>query len=82
VIPQDLLLVKILKLAIKHLRELQLPKRRGRPFLYQPIVIICCLLVMVAKQLSVRGLYTLLISSDGFSLRSVIPFPDGAIPNR
>lgn len=81
-IPQDLLLVKILKLAVRLLHKIQLPNRRGRPFVYLPVVIICCLLVMAAKQLSVRGLYALLVSSDGSVLCSVIPLPEGKVPNR
>lgn len=81
-IPQDLLLVKVLKLAVKLLRKIELPKRAGRPFVYQPVVIICCLLVMVAKHLSVRGLYDFLCRTDGNSARLVIPFPEGKIPNR
>jgi hypothetical protein len=82
VISQDSKLVKIVKLAVKLLKNLQLPKRVGRPFVYQPVVIVCCLLVMVAKRLSVRGLYTFLTEPDGYSIRLVIPFPQGNIPNR
>lgn len=74
--------MKILRLAVKILGNLALPKRVGRPFVYQPVVIICCLLVIVAKRLSVRGLYTFLTSSDGCAIAAAIPFPEGAIPNR
>lgn len=74
--------MKIIKLAVKILGDLQLPKRVGRPFVYRPTVIICCLIVMVAKRLSVRGLYTFLQSSDGKTICSAIPFPEGSVPNR
>ena len=37
---------------------------------------------MAAKQLSVRGLYAFLMSSDGSLFCTVIPFPEGNIPNR
>ena len=83
-IPQDLLLVKILKIILFLLPEITLPKRRGRPFVYQPAVIICCLVVMVAKKLKVRSLHKVLLSqeNDAVMLTSVIPFPGGKIPNR
>lgn len=84
-IPQDLLLVKILKIVLQLLPEIELPQRVGRPFVYSVKVIICCLLVMVAKKLSVRGLYAFLTSKEDCqaeSVRNTIPFPDGNIPNR
>jgi len=77
--------VKILKVVIDLLPNIELPKRVGAPFTYSSKVIICCLLVMVAKRLSKRGLYTFLTNkSDPVSIavRSVIPFPDNSIPTR
>lgn len=84
-IPQDLLLVKILKIVLDILPEVKLPRKAGRPFVYPVRVIVCCLLVMVAKKLSVRGLYAFLTSKEDYqaeAVRATIPFPYGSIPNR
>lgn len=84
-IPQDLLLVKILKIVLNILPEIKLPRKAGRPFVYSTQIIVCCLLVMAAKKLSVRGLYTFLTSKEDYqsmAVRNTIPFPDGNIPNR
>lgn len=84
-IPQDLLLVKILKIVLNILPEIKLPRKAGRPFIYSVKVIVCCLLVMVAKKLSVRGLYAFLTSKEDYqaeAIRNTIPFPSGNIPNR
>lgn len=84
-IPQDLLLVKILKIVLDLLPKVKLPKRVGRPFVYSAEVIVCCLLVMAAKKLSVRGLYAFLTSKEDYqaeAVRKTIPFPEGKIPNR
>lgn len=84
-IPQDLLLVKILKIVLHVLPEIKLPKRVGRPFIYSLAVMVCCFLVMVAKKLSIRGLYAFLTNNEDYqaqAVRSTIPFPDGKIPNR
>lgn len=66
--------------------EIKLPKRKGRPYIYSPAIIMCCFLVMVAKRLYVRGLYAFLTSHDDYQaviLRSlIIPFPNGKIPTR
>lgn len=67
------------------LPEIRPPKRKGRPYVYSPAVIMCCFLVMVAKRLYVRGLYTFLTSGDDYQseiVRAIIPFPDGDIPTR
>lgn len=77
--------MKILKIILNILPEINLPKRVGRPFVYPVKVIVCCLVVMAAKKLSVRGLYSFLTSKEDYQanvIRSVIPFPDGIIPNR
>lgn len=77
--------MKILKIVLNILPEVRLPKRRGRPFVYPVRVIICCLLVMAAKKLSVRGLYAFLTSKEDYqaqAVRNTIPFPDAKIPNR
>lgn len=84
-IPQELLLVKIIKLLVRIIPKIDLPKRVGRPFVYQPIVIICCLLVMVAKRLTVRALHAFLTNTDdsyGIAVRQTIPFPEDKVPNR
>ncbi len=83
-IPQESLLVKILKIVLNLLPEIYLPKRVGRPFVYSVKVIVCCLLIMAAKHFSVRGLYAFLTGqeNDGSIIRSVIPFPGGNIPTR
>lgn len=84
-IPQDLLLVKILKLIIEVVPPIEMPKKAGRPFIYSPKVIICCLLVMAAKRLTVRGLYAFLNNQDSYQavvIKAVIPFPKRNIPNR
>lgn len=81
----DLLLVKILKIVIDYLPRIQLPVRLGRPYVYSPLVMVCCFLVMVAKQLSKRGLYVYLTRDDdlvAISIRETIPFPDEQIPTR
>jgi hypothetical protein len=84
VIPQDLLLVKILKIMVDVLPVISLPPRVGRPYVYQPVVLVCCILVMLAKHLSVRGLYQFLTCNEAqaVAVRAVIPFPDGKIPSR
>ncbi len=84
-IPQDLLLVKILKVVTDLLPDIKLPKRVGRPLVYSPKVITCCFLVMVAKRLSKRGLHTFLTNESdpvAAAVRSTIPFPDEDIPVR
>lgn len=84
-IPQETLLVKILKLALSLVPDLSFTKRVGRPFVYKPRVVICCFLVMVAKRLSVRGLHSFLTNADDMQavqVCSVIPFPKGNIPTR
>jgi len=84
-ISQDLLLVKILKIVLNILPEIKLPRKTGRPFVYSIKVIACCLLVMAAKKLSVRGLYAFLTSKEDYqaeTVRNTIPFPGGNIPNR
>lgn len=84
VIPQDMLLVKILKLTIKLCGNIETPKHLGRPFFYKPLVIICCLIIMVAKHLTVRGLHAFLVGIDDLSpvIRQTIPFPESSIPDR
>jgi hypothetical protein len=85
VIPQDVLLVKVLYLVREVLADLKLPPRRGAPYTYSPTVIVCCLVVMVGKGLKVRGLYSYLTKlPDGVALavREAIPFPEDTIPNR
>jgi len=85
VISQDLLLVKILRIVLYMLPEVKIPRGVGRPFVYSARVIACCLLVMVAKKLSVRGLYAFLTNIDDYqaeAVRNTIPFPDKQIPNR
>jgi len=67
------------------LPEIKIPVRRGRPFVYLPTVVMCCFLVMVAKRLTVRGLYVLLTTMADYQavmLRTIIPFPNGVIPTR
>lgn len=84
-IPQDLLLVKILKIVLNILPEIKLPKRVGRPFVYSVAVIISCFIVMAAKRLSVRGLHAFLTNTEDYqaeALRKIILFPEGKIPNR
>lgn len=85
ILSQDLLLVKILRIVVNILPKIELPKRRGRPYIYTPQVMACCFLVMVAKRFSKRGLYTFLTREDDLQaqmVRKVIPFPEGKIPNR
>lgn len=84
-IPQETLLVKMLKLILRIVPDLSFTKRVGRPFVYKPRVVICCFLVMVARKLSVRGLYTFLTNkedSQSVQIRETIPFPKGKIPTR
>ena len=84
-IPQDLLLVKLLKLILSVIPEIQLPDRVGAPYTYSPAVMACCFVIMVAKKLSVRGLHALLINTEDYqaqSLRATIPFPKGEVPHR
>ena len=84
-IPQETLLVKILKLVQSLVPDPCFTKRVGRPFVYKPRVVICCFLVMVAKRLSVRGLHALLINNQDMGavqIRETIPFPKGKIPTR
>lgn len=84
-IPQETLLVKILKLVLSLVPKNACTKRVGRPFVYTPRVVICCFLVMVAKRLSVRGLHALLINNQDMGavqIRETIPFPKGKIPTR
>lgn len=84
-ITQDLLLVKILKLVVDVLPEVNPPKRVGAPLSYSPLVMMCCFLIMVAKKLSVRGLYAFLINQSDYQaqmVRKAIPFPDNQIPSR
>lgn len=84
-IPQDLLLVKLLKLILFVLPPIKLPKKVGRPLVYSPAVIICCFVVMVSKRLSVRGLHQLLVNPPDLlaqQVRQKIPFPDGLVPHR
>ena len=84
-IPQEMLLVKILKLVLSLVPDFSFTKRVGRPFVYKPRVVICCFLVMVAKRLSVRGLHALLINNQNMQavqIRETIPFPKGKIPTR
>ena len=67
------------------LPEIKLPIRCGRPYVYQPAVIMCCFLIMVAKRLTVRGLYAFLSTTSDYQaviLRKVIPFPTGKVPDR
>jgi len=85
VIPQETLLVKILKPVQSLVPDSCFTKRVGRPFVYKPRVVICCFLVMVAKRLSVRGLHALLINNQDMGavqIRETIPFPKGKIPTR
>lgn len=83
-IPQELLLVKMLKLIVYTLPSVNLPKRVGRPYVYQTVVIVCCLVVMVAKRLTARGLYQFLTCDElqAVAIRQVIPFPEEKIPTR
>jgi hypothetical protein len=81
-IPQDLLLVKILKIVLFVLPEITLTKRVGRPCVYQPVVMVCCFLVLVAKRLSVRNLYSFLTCKEADAIRHIIPFPNRRVPNR
>lgn len=84
-IPQETLLVKILKLVLSVVSDRCFTKRVGRPFVYKPRVVICCFLVMMAKRLSVRGLHALLINNQDMQsvqIRETIPFPKGKIPTR
>lgn len=84
-IPQETLLVKMLKLVLSLVPDLSFTKRVGRPFVYKPRVVICCFLVMAAKKLSVRGLHALLINNRDMGtvqIRETIPFPKGKIPTR
>lgn len=84
-IPQETLLVKILKPVQSLVPDSCFTKRVGRPFVYKPRVVICCFLVMVAKRLSVRGLHALLINNQDMGavqIRETIPFPKGKIPTR
>ena len=77
--------MKILKIVLVLLPEIPLSKRVGRPLVYQPAVMVCCLLVMIAKKLTVRGLHALLTRTDeaqSVAIRATIPFPDGKIPTR
>lgn len=84
-IAQELLLVKIIKLLIRFTCHVRLPKHVGHPYQYSVTVIISCLVVMVAKRLTVRGLYAFLTSKEdyqAYAICKVIPFPDETVPNR
>ncbi len=84
-VTQELLLVKILKLVLTFIPEIRLPKRRGRPYVYSPAVLLCCFLVMIVKHESVRGLYAFLTNREDLQalmIRDIIPFPDHSIPTR
>lgn len=85
VISQDLLLVKVIKLSLRVTKGLHIPPRVGRPFTYPPQLIVACLLVMVAKRLTVRGLHAFLANPDNLEsrlIRRAIPFPEAQLPNR
>lgn len=74
-----------MRIVLYMIPEIKLPVRRGRPYVYLPSVIMCCFLVMVAKKLTIRGLYAFLTLTDDYQavmVRTIIPFPDGTIPNR
>lgn len=84
-ISQDLLLVKIIKIILHILPEIELPKRVGAPYMYSPQIIMCCFVVMVAKHLSTRGLHAFLTNKQDYqatTLRQLIPFPNDQIPHR
>lgn len=85
IVPQELLLVKLLQIIVAVLPTVTLPKRPGRPFVYPVQVMLCCFVVMVAKKLSKRGLYKFLTRKDdaqALAVQVTIPFPDGTVPNR
>lgn len=83
-IPQDFLLVKILKIVLSLIPEIPLEKGVGRPYVYKPVIVVCCFIVMVAKKLSVRALHAFLISNEAqaVAVKRTVPFPDGKIPSR
>lgn len=67
------------------LPEIRLPKRKGRPYVYSPAIIMCCFLIMAAKRLTVRGLHaflTITIDYQAVTVCRTIPFPNGTIPTR
>jgi len=77
-------IVKIIKIIRRIIPEPVLPKRRGRPYVYSLPIMMSCFVIMVAKNLSVRGLYDFLVRNDpdAEEIRDTIAFPDGTIPNR
>lgn len=84
-IPQELLLVKILKIVLHVLPEIELPKRRGAPYTYTPRVMMCCYVVMAARRIRIRSLHAFLTKQENYQtqmLRATIPFPDDQIPDR
>lgn len=85
ILVQELLLVKLIKLVLYAIPEIEIPKRVGRPYIYSPQVLMCCFLVMVAKHESVRGLYDFLTNTEDYqaiAVKAVIPFPHCKIPTR
>jgi hypothetical protein len=77
--------VKIIKIILRILPEVKLPKRVGAPYTYSSQVIMCCFVVMAAKRLSVRGLHAFLTSKEDCQaavVRELIPFPQGQVPDR
>lgn len=84
-ISQELPLVKIIKIVLDVIPDIELPKRVGRPLVYSPKVMVCCFLIMVVKRFSKRDLYTFLSGEDdsvAIAVRQSIPFPEGSIPDR
>lgn len=84
-IPQELLLVKIIKIVLQLLPKIKMPSRVGRPFVYSTQVLVCCFLVMVAKRFSVRNLHSFLTNTEDYqstTIRLIIPFPNNSIPCR
>lgn len=77
-------LVKILLVIKSILPEPNVPKRRGRPFVYTLPIMMCCFVIMVAKHLSVRGLHAYLTRDDPDAqiIKETIAFPDQNIPDR
>lgn len=75
-ITQELPLVKLVKLMLKLTGKMKFPSRRGRPFVYSPQVIMACLIILVGKKLTVRGLSAFLSSShpEARALIRTIPF--------
>lgn len=83
-LPQTLPLVKVIWVVKNLLPEIKERRRKGRPYVYSIQIIACCFLVMVAKKLSIRGLWQFLKRDefDSNLVREAIGFPDDQIPDR